>query len=88
MLLTVGPTVSLGLEHFYRSIAEVNPNVWLEEGYRQLPSFNGVHGFDPKPVLESLNIPGLWLLGGEDRSVPTPATVAIPDQLIASGKPG
>jgi hypothetical protein len=38
-------------------------------------------------VLESLNVPGLWLLGGEDRSIPTPATVAILDELIGSGRP-
>lgn len=87
MLLNVSPTVSIGLEHFYSSIVEVNPNIPLEEGYKLLPSFTGEHGFDPKPVLESLNVPGLWLLGGEDRSIPTPATVAILDQLIASGKP-
>jgi len=86
MLLLVGPTVSIGVEHFYSSIVEVT-NAPVEEGYRQLPSFNGFHGFDPKPVLESLNVPGLWLLAGEDRSIPTPATVAILDQLIASGKP-
>jgi uncharacterized protein len=42
---------------------------------------------DPKPVLESISVPGLWLLGGEDRSIPTPATVAILDELIAAGKP-
>ena len=86
MLLIVSPTVSLGLEHFYSSIVE-GTNVPLEEGYNALPSFNGLHGFDPKAMLESLNVPGLWLLGGEDRSIPTPATVAILDQLIASGKP-
>ena len=86
MVLIVGPTVSYGVENFYSSIVEVT-NAPVEEGYRQLPFFNGVHGFDPKPVLESLNVPGLWLLGGEDRSIPTPATVAILDQLIASGKP-
>lgn len=87
MLLIVGPTVSYGLEIFYSSIVEVNPNAPVEAGYNALPSFNGIHGFDPKPVLESLNVPGLWLLGGEDRSIPTPATVAILDQLIATGKP-
>ena len=86
MLLIVGPTVSLGLEHFYSSIVEVT-NAPVEDGYRALPSFTGLHGFDPKPVLESLDVPGLWLLGGEDRSIPTPATVAILDELIASGKP-
>ena len=86
MVLMVGPTVSVGIEGFYSRIVEFS-NASVEEGYKQLPSFNGFHGFDPKPVLESLNVPGLWLLGGEDRSIPTPATVAILDQLIASGRP-
>jgi pimeloyl-ACP methyl ester carboxylesterase len=86
MLLIVGPTVSYGIESFYSSIVE-GTNAPLEDGYNALPSYAGPHGFDPKPVLESLNVPGLWLLGGVDRSIPTPATVAILDQLIASGKP-
>lgn len=86
MLLIVAPTVSYGVETFYSSIVE-GTNVPLEEGYHALASFTAPHGFDPKPVLESLNVPGLWLLGGVDRSIPTPHTVAILDQLIASGKP-
>jgi len=86
MLIIVGPTVSVGVEHFYSSIVEVT-NAPVEEGYNALPSYNGPHGFDPRPVLESLDVPGLWLLGGVDRSIPTPATVAILEQLIASGKP-
>ena len=86
MLIIVGPTVSVGLEHIYSSIGEVT-NAPVEEGYKALPLYTGPHGFDPKPVLESLDVPGLWLLGGVDRSIPTPATVAILDQLIASGKP-
>ena len=86
MVLLVGPTVSVGIDNFYSNIVEVT-NAPVEEGYKLLPSFNGFHGFDPKPVLESISVPGLWLLDGEDRSTPTPATVAILDQLIASGKP-
>ena len=86
MVLLVAPTVSVGLEGFYSSIVEVT-NAPVEDGYKQLPFFNGYHGFDPRPVLESLNIPGLWLLGGQDRSIPTLPTVGILDQLIASGKP-
>lgn len=76
----------VGIEGFYSRIVE-ETNAPVEEGYKQLPTFNGFHGFDPKPVLEALNVPGLWLLGAEDRSIPTPATVEILDQLIASGKP-
>ena len=86
MLLLVGPTVSVGIEGFYSRIVE-DTSAPVEDGYRQLPFFNGFHGFDTKPVLEALDVPGLWLLGGQDRSIPTPATVAILDHLIASGKP-
>lgn len=86
MVLLVGPTVSVGIEGFYSRIVE-DTGAPVDEGYRQLSSFNGFHGFDPKPVLETLSVPGVWLLGGEDRSIPTPATVAILDQLIASGRP-
>lgn len=86
MILLVGPTVSVGVENFYSRIVEHGGGS-VEDGYRQLGSFSGFHGFDPKPVLEKLDVPGLWLLGGEDRSIPTPATVAILDGLIASGHP-
>jgi pimeloyl-ACP methyl ester carboxylesterase len=86
MVVLVGPTVSVGIEGFYSRIVE-DTSAPVEAGYKQLPSFNGFHGFDPRPVLESITVPGLWLLGGEDRSIPTPATVAILDQLITSGKP-
>lgn len=86
MIIAVGPTVSLGIEIFYSNIVEIT-NRPVEDGYNALPSFNGPHGFDPRSVLEALNVPGLWLFGGEDRSIPTPASVAILDQLIASGKP-
>ena len=86
MILMVGPTVSVGIEGFYSRIVE-DTSAPVEDGYQQLASFKGFHGFDPKPVLETLSVPGLWLLGGEDRSIPTPATVAILDQLIAAGKP-
>lgn len=86
MVLLVGPTVSVGIEGFYSRIVE-ETNASVEDGYRQLPSFNGFHGFDPKSVLEAIDVPGLWLLGGEDRSIPTPATVEILEQLAKSGKP-
>ena len=34
------------------------------------------HGYDPLPVLESLRIPMVWILGGADRGVPTPRSIA------------
>lgn len=86
MIMLVGPTVSVGVEGFYSRIVEHGSGT-VEEGNRQLPLFKGFHGFDPKPVLETLDVPGLWLLGEDDRSIPTTATVAILDELIAAGRP-
>ena len=86
MIIFAGPTVSVGEEIFYSDIVEKS-DASLEIGYKQLPTFAGERAFDPKPVLESLNVPGLWLLGAEDRSIPTPATVAILDELASRGKP-
>ena len=33
-------------------------------------------GFDPTPYLEHLDIPALWLFGGDDRNVPSLHSVA------------
>ena len=87
MILLVGPTVSVGEEIFYSRIVEFDDSKALAEAYAQLPSFDGEPGFDPRPTLDSLPVPGLWLLGGDDRSIPTPHTVAILDELAARGRP-
>ena len=39
--------------------------------------------FDPGPVLASLQVPSLWILGGRDRSIPLGRTVSILDVLRA-----
>ena len=38
-------------------------------------------------MLETLSVPGLWLLGAADRSIPTAETVQILDGMIARGRP-
>jgi pimeloyl-ACP methyl ester carboxylesterase len=85
MVIIVGPTVTVGEEIFYSRFAEESTTP-LSDIYPKLREFTGQHGFDPRPVLEGLDTPGLWLLGGEDRSIPTPRTTAILDQLKASGR--
>jgi L-ascorbate metabolism protein UlaG (beta-lactamase superfamily)/pimeloyl-ACP methyl ester carboxylesterase len=86
MIMLAGPTVSVGEEIFYSDVVE-KTTLPLDVAYKKLPEFNGERGFDPRPVLESLDVPGLWLLGEEDRSIPTPATVAILDDLASRGRP-
>jgi pimeloyl-ACP methyl ester carboxylesterase len=86
MILVVGPTVSVGEEIFYSNIVEFS-SAPIAEALDRLQAYTGPRGFDPAPALQALNVPGLWLLGADDRSIPTPTTVAILDRLRAAGRP-
>jgi dienelactone hydrolase len=87
MVIVVGPTVSVGVENYYSSLVEVSPSFPIDEAYARSRVYTGPHGFDPRPTLESLSTPGLWLLGGVDRSIPTPLTVEVLQALQDSGHP-
>jgi dienelactone hydrolase len=42
---------------------------------------------DSRPILEKLDIPMLWLIGGDDIEAPNEVTIATLQQLAARGKP-
>lgn len=87
MILVVGPTVSVGVENYYSSLVELSPSASLDDAYARSRVYAGPHGYDPRPTLEALSTPGLWLLGGVDRSIPTPLTVEVLQSLRDSGRP-
>jgi len=69
----VGPTVTVGESDLWASLAgqEQSPpsgsrTSMLDEVRRSGPS-----GFDPAPFLRKLTIPAHWVLGSDDRNVPT-----------------
>jgi pimeloyl-ACP methyl ester carboxylesterase len=86
MILVVGPTVPVGIEIYYSGLAE-GTSTSVEELSARLLEYQGPRGFDPRPTLERLNVPGLWFLGAQDRSIPTRETVGILSELSASGRP-
>jgi dienelactone hydrolase len=86
MILLVGPTVSVGEEVYYSQFAETTTTP-VSELSSLLATYDGPRGFDPRPILETLDVPGLWLLGEADRSIPTAETVAVLDDLIGRGRP-
>lgn len=57
----------------------------IDEAYARLALFAGLPGYDPVPVLRSLDVPTLWLLGAEDRLVPTRVCVGVLDRLREAG---
>lgn len=76
-----GATSSVGISDRFDAIAE--KDLSEEEIAANLASFEGTEGFDPRPLLEELEIPVLWLYGGRDQSNPTANDVAIIEEIIA-----
>ena len=76
-----GATSSVGISDRFDIIAESDRSE--EEIAADLASFNGTHGFDPRSVLEELEIPVIWLYGGRDQSNPTANDISIIEEIIA-----
>lgn len=91
LVIVSGPAVSVGEENYYSELSGEREGGSREgsdaELTAQLAAFGGPHGFDPVPVLEELRVPGLWILGDGDRSIPIPETVARLETLVAAGRP-
>jgi len=90
-VLISGPTVTVGEENFYSGLTGDSNSgraALDQEEISRLLAERGPSGFDPQPYLERMEIPGLWLLGSRDESIPIPETVAILDDLIdRQGRP-
>ena len=43
--------------------------------------------YDPVPTMASLDVPSLWIFGGEDSSMPTGWTIDELENLQAQGRP-
>jgi dipeptidyl aminopeptidase/acylaminoacyl peptidase len=80
MIISSGPTSTVGQEIYYSDLT--GEGISVQEASDMTRDYPGPHGFDPIPSLEKLNIPGLWLLGALDDSIPVPLTVEILDSLI------
>jgi pimeloyl-ACP methyl ester carboxylesterase len=87
MVLMAGPVCTVGQEWFYSDMVENDPSASIADANHKMPEYNGQQGFDPMPVLRSLNVPALWLLGTEDRSIPVELTLHNLQALKSAGKP-
>jgi pimeloyl-ACP methyl ester carboxylesterase len=62
-----------------------SPETWRKEGPRLL---EGVPArYDPMPVLTHLEVPQLWILGGQDRDAPVKETLRRLAKLQEAGRP-
>ena len=81
MISTSGAASSVGVSDYFDRIAESGGT--KEEIAMLLDQFSGVHGFDPRTVLEQLAIPAVWVYGGRDTSNPTDRDIQILEEIRA-----
>lgn len=90
LALVDAPTVSYGEEHLYSQLTGEEgggPGGLSKEEIARRLAEAGPSGFDPAPFLERLTIPGLWLYGDADQSIPVDQSVIILNRLReAKGK--
>ncbi len=88
VILLAGPTVTGHQQNYWDAIAD-DQSRSIPDLEAELRAFVPPGGdFDPRPDLEALTMPALWIYGAEDRIVPTGPSVEILQDLVASaGKP-
>jgi uncharacterized protein len=75
-----GPSVSVGEEIYYSSLAE-NGNYTVAEANKMVFSYQGIKGFDPIPYLGKMTSPSLWIFGKEDESIPVERSLQLLKQV-------
>jgi hypothetical protein len=88
--LVDGPAVTTGEEEVWSEAAgEDEPGPLTAEKRRDATRRlreAGPSGFDPAPYIEEVSTPGLWLYGGDDKSIPTERCVEILRRLKRAGE--
>ena len=80
-IIRSGPTVTVAQHNFWNSTAS-QEDLSIEELTRRLDQFEIPEGdFEPRPYLEQMTIPTLWLLGEQDRIIPGPRSAQIVRRL-------
>lgn len=79
-----GAASTVGVSDHYDQLAE---DLTSSEVAEALASFDGAHGYDPVPDLESVTVPALWIYGARDLSNPTANDIRILEEIrTGSGK--
>ena len=84
-ILRSGPTVTVGEELYYSDLTGDDTTrraALSQQEISRLLAERGPSGFDPIPYLKQMDMPGLWLFGSADESIPIPETIAHLDDLV------
>jgi dienelactone hydrolase len=81
VVAVTGSVESVGTNIRYEELRDLP----IDEAYARFTEVGPPSGYDPAPVLQGLATPTLWLLGGQDRLVPTRECVKILTRLRSLG---
>jgi dienelactone hydrolase len=82
-IAVTGSVLSVGANIFYEQLRDLP----IDDAYARLEGYDGIPGYDPASVLAGLEVPTLWLLGDQDRLVPTRVCVKLLEGLRNRGRP-
>jgi len=80
-IVVTGSVMPIGVNIAYEQLGGLP----IDDAYAQLAGYSGPRGYDPGPTLQGLDVPTLWLLGGQDRLVPTRECLTVLERLQAAG---
>ena len=77
MVIGEGVSVSAGEEHFFSQLTGdgITDGLAISEADEKLQAFDGPRGFDPRNILQTLNIETLWFFGTNDPVIPVNASI-------------
>ena len=80
-----GPAVTVGEEVLYSALTgddQCSPTGLAAEEIERLLDEAGPSGFDPRPDIEAMRAPGLWIYGERDTSVPVARSVGVLREIV------
>lgn len=90
IVLLSGPVCTVSEELHFSNLAEKDPGFWQNHTLTEVDSYMKsvqyrADDVDPRQSLIDLNIPGLWIFGGNDNSIPVDLSISRLKELIQSG---
>lgn len=87
MALWSGPVCTLREELHFSAVAEHDPTYLATHSAEQIREYMktmppNADDFDPRPYLTQIAVPGLWIFGGQDNSIPVELSVQRLSGLI------
>jgi pimeloyl-ACP methyl ester carboxylesterase len=88
-VILIGQIVSVGEVYYYQQLTDAVQRMHpMNESERedlsaQLATFDGYPGFDPRPYIEAMEIPGLWIWGDRDGWIPPRKSRLELERIIA-----